>query len=297
VWALLAGLAHAACPGPTRSADVIRFVEAAELAFVDLDDVRLRMERDRAIQAVLCLGEVAHPPHTAALLRLEGVFAVVNGNEAFAVDAFRSALTVQPNAPLKAALAPVGGPLHALYERARATPPLTWTLPPSGRLLFVNGSVGQFAPMGLALLQVVEPDGRLAWTGLVTGPADAPGWIAQPVPMPVPVPMPMPMPNPQPIPVEPLDQPVRTARKLPWFAASGISLALAGASMGGSVVMRGRYEAAPTAARRQATNGLFLTASGAGILGVGLFTVAIAMPGSSAGKPASAPADDEGPFY
>lgn len=288
--------AHAACPVPTGTTTVLRHVEAAELAFVDLDDARLRAERDAAIQATLCLGEVVHAPHAAALLRLEGTFAFVNGNEPFAVEAFRSALSVQPNFPLKAALAPPGGPLQTLYQHARSAPATFWTMPPSPRLLFVNGVASQSAPSGLAIVQVVEPDGRLTWSGLVTGAGDLPPWLQAPVqgvprpvmpsPVPVPVPLPvMPVPTPVPLTVPPLeDDRSGPSPKIPLFASAGGAAALAGSLYAGSLVMAGRYQAGPTAARRQATNGLFVGSVGAGILSAGLLTAAIAIPGRPRGS-------------
>lgn len=295
MWWWVAGLAQAACPGPTQTLSVLRHVEAAELAFVDLDDERMRLERERALQATLCLGEVIHAPHAAALLRLEGMLAFSLGNEAFAIQAFRSALSVQPAFPLKAAIAPVGGPLHRLYAHAQSQPATLWALPPTPRLLFVNGSASLAAPTGVAVIQVVEPDGRLSWTGFVTQPGELPPWIGAPISNVGPTPSPVPQPAlPQPVVPQPvLPQPTRPdlttvppvteARRppprVPLLAAAGVSLAASGGLYAGSLIMRGRYESAPTEARRLSTNLQLVGSLGAGILSLGLATTAIALPG------------------
>jgi hypothetical protein len=293
--------AQASCPsGPTSTVTIQRYVEQAEFALVDLDDAGLDANRGLAVETVLCLGELVHPPHAASFLRLEGVYAFVKGNRSFAVDAFRSALTIQPDFQLRAALAPAGGPLAQLYDQARNEAPSMWALPQLGKPVFVNGVSTTHAPRGLAILQVVEPSGQVSWSGIVTGPQDLPSWFVsapQPQPLPQPQPVlpapqpevvPLPPPVPEPVMPEPItvvepldpieDEPGGKTAKIPILAAAGGMLVAAGGLYGGSVIMRGRYNAAPTAPRRQLTNALFFGSVGAGVLSVGLGTVGIALP-------------------
>jgi len=289
LWAMLAS-AWANCPnGPTSTVGIQRLVEAAEFALVDLDDAGLRSNRDAAVGTVLCLGELVHPPHAAAFLRLEGTFAFVNGNEPFALDAFRSALTVQPEFQLKAALAPAGGPLANLYLQARNDPPTMWALPQPGKALFVNGVSTTHAPRGLSIIQVVEPSGQVGWTGIVTGPDDLPPWFVSTAPQPVQpqppgpqvaiTPLPAPVPSPQPFLPDPLDEDrAPSGAKVPLLSTAGLLAASAGALFAGSAITRTRYDAAPTAKRRQLTNTLFLASAGTGILSVGVATVALTLP-------------------
>ncbi len=291
--------AQTPCPsGPSSTVTIQRYVEQAEFALVDLDDAGLDANRNLAVETVVCLGELVHPPHAAAFLRLEGVYAFVKGNRAFAVDAFRSALTIQPDFQLRAALAPAGGPLSQLYTQARNEAPTMWALPQPGKAVYVNGVSTTHAPRGLAILQVVEATGQVSWTGIVTGPQDLPAWfVNQPQPQPV-APQPLPAPAPQPVapqPPMPAPQPIEPAMpapltdldgeessgktaKVPVLVAAGGMLVAAGGLYGGSVIMRGRYNAAPTAPRRQLTNGLFFGSVGAGVLSVGLGVVGIALP-------------------
>ncbi|MCB9678676.1 MAG: hypothetical protein H6737_26475 [Alphaproteobacteria bacterium] len=291
MWLLaLLGSAWADCPaGPTSTVGVQRFVEQAEFAFVELDDTGLRANRDQAVQTVLCLGELVHPPHAAAFLRLEGVFAFVNENPTFALDAFRSALTVQPDFQMKAAIAPAGGPLAGLYAQARGDVPTMWALPQPGKAVFVNGVSTTHAPYGLSIVQVVEPTGQVGWTGIVTGPNDLPPWFVNvavpspvavaPQPVPAPFPVPAPLPAPEPFMPDPLDEDAgKKPPRVPLLVTAGIIAAAAGGMYAGSAITRTRYDAAPTAQRRQLTNTLFLGAAGAGIVSLGVATVAVALP-------------------
>ncbi|MEZ4323071.1 MAG: hypothetical protein R3F61_36730 [Myxococcota bacterium] len=291
MWLALLASAWADCPsGPTSTVALQRYVEQAEFAFVELDDLGLRSNRDAAVQTVLCLGELVHPPHAAGFLRLEGVFAFVNDNQAFAMDAFRSALTVQPDFQLKAAIAPAGGPLAGLYAAARNDTPTMWAIPQPGRPVFVNGVSTTHAPRGLSIVQVVEPSGQVGWSGIVTGPQDLPPWFVSapgPAPMPVPAPVPVvPIPTPVPEPVyvpDPLEPTAkRGGPRIPLLVAAGGLAVAAGGMYAGAAVTRTRYDAAPTAQRRQLTNTLFLGSVGTGIVSLGVATIAVALPAKRA---------------
>lgn len=310
---LLAGIAAAACPAPSTTADLQRKVETALLTFVQLDDEGFELQRRGAIDSVTCLGEVVHAPHAASFLRMEGVAAFASGNQAFAVSAFRSALSVQPNYQLKAALAPPGGPLSNVYESARQAPPTTWTLPPSGGVRFVNGIQTDTVPMGLAIVQLAGADGRVQWTGILTRPEDLPPTFASMVPYVAPAPLPQPVPAPiapapTPVPVAPVPQPVvdlddlddRAARggkngaKTATLVVAGVLGAAAAGLYTGSILTRTRYEAAPTAKRRVLTNNLWY--AGVGTAGVALTVgvVGVALPSKKKAKPSRpAPAEEE----
>lgn len=285
-----------ACTGPSTTADVQRNVETAIYSFVQLDDAGFADYRSRAIQSVNCLGEVIHPPHAASFLRLEGVAAFAAGNTPFAVTAFRSALSVEPMHQLQAALAPPGGPLDAVYTTARSGPPPYWTLPPGGGVRFVDGIQTDEVPSGLAVVQLVDLEGRVRWSGILTSPADLPpnfsmlvppAVVSAPPPVPVPTPVPVVVPlapapvfMPEPRLPDPLDESrgSKGSAKVPVLIAAGAIALVAGGLYGGSIVQRTRYQAAPTAKRRASTNNLWIGGVSAAGVAVTVGVVGLALP-------------------
>lgn len=266
-------LAHADCiGGPTNNASLQRQVESALFSFVELDDQGFEAYRTSAVQSVYCLDELIHPHLAAEFLRLEGVRAFTAQNETFAGAAFRAAKTLEPTHQLPTTLAPPGGPLHDLYTRADSLPVIPWNLPQGEFRTYVNGIPSTTAPNGITLLQIVRQDGSIAYSGIVTVPEDLPAGLIAELQATQPGPDPIgPLLGP-PDPLEPLDPRPRPERSpLPPVVASLFAVT-AGALLGGSILSRQRYDAAPTAGRRKQTNALFLGAAGTGALSV---TVAI----------------------
>ncbi len=230
-------------------------MESAFFAFSELDDAGFEAHRLAAVQTVFCLNERIHPHLAAEFLRLEGVWAFTAHDEAFARAAFRAALTLEPQHRLPTTLAPPGGPLHALYTSAATLPVIPWELPTGPFETYVNGIPSTTAPNGIAVVQFILPDGSLPFSGVVTRREDLPADLLERL-------LREPSrdegrasgPNPPPA----VDRPRRR-----WGFAVAPAL-IAGGLYGASAWSRIRYDRAPTAARRQQTNGLYYAAVGAG---------------------------------
>lgn len=263
--------AWADCPtGPANNAALQRQVESAFFSFVELDDAGFAAYREQAVQSVFCLDELIHPHLAAEFLRLEGVRAFTAREEGFAADAFRSALTLEPSHTLPTTLAPPGGPLHTLYAQSASRPVVPWRLPEGPFRGYVNGIPSTTSPNGIAVVQLVMPDGTLPFSGVVTGPDELPMGLIRQLQATQPVePIDPVLPPPPP----PPDAPPKRGRTPLAVASTGMAV-IAASLFAGSVVSRTRYDAAPTSTRRVLTNGLFIGSAtfGAGAVGVGIAT-------------------------
>lgn len=270
---LLLTLAKAACPGgPTNNASLQRQVESSLFSFVELDDQGFEAYRSAAVDSVYCLDELIHPHLAAEFLRLEGVRAFTAKDEAFAGAAFRAAKTLEPTHQLPTTMAPTGGPLHKLYMRADRLPMVPWNLPEGDFRTYVNGIPSSTAPNGIAIVQIVLPDGSIVYSGIVTSRSDLPPSLLEDLATRVAENPPVGPTSP-----DPLEPDAPRKKRGPVPVITGLAAGTAVALLGGSVLSRQRYDIAPTASRRRQTNALYLASIGTGAVGA-MFAVTLVLP-------------------
>jgi len=152
------------------SGELLAATNTATAAFSAMDEHAFLTAHDEARQALVCLNEPLAAAEVAAYHRMEALAAFFEDRRDEAMLSFGAALSVQPDYELPASIAPVGTPLHAWYQEARAqSPEATQELQvPERCSLLVNGALGtRYTDELPAIVQVIEWNGAVRWSGLL----------------------------------------------------------------------------------------------------------------------------------
>lgn len=175
----LPGAADAACT-PSSPPDIVGWSRQASEAFANMDALVFGETRGRVLSALDCLTAAPTPAEAAALHEAAGLGWFQIGNETNALDAFRAMYAADPSWSVSANVAPAGGPLYTLLERARGAAPsarVSWH-PWPGWQLSVDGQPQDSLPSERsAIIALVDPLGRVAWSGLLAAGAQLPNWL------------------------------------------------------------------------------------------------------------------------
>lgn len=200
IWLILA-IPHAMageCTGPaTTPQDVKTHVDDAMLAFATLDEEGVVSSFGEAEKAIPCLNAVMAPTDVASYHRLVGIKAFLDGDDDAAVTAFQAASFVQPDYVLSTKIAPEGGKLRRLFDKAAAMPdPLEVPFTaPAGQTGYVDGATATERPATVpAIVQFVDASGHAKWSDYVPAGGYLPTDRKKPEPAPV-----KPAPAPEPI--------------------------------------------------------------------------------------------------
>ena len=161
MWALLAWTARAAACEPVSAADLGARLDAAEAAFLKMNQAAFETEVAGLRAAVPCLADVITPTQAARLHTIQASAAFLARDEQATVSAFQAANSATPEAALVDWL-PAGHPvsIELRYARRFDAPPVTALAQPAGTL-WVDGrpadaltkswpSVLQWSPSGPA---------------------------------------------------------------------------------------------------------------------------------------------------
>lgn len=256
-------------------------VDEAMLAFASMDEEGFLSTAAIARGDVSCLKTVFPSTKAAALHRMNGLEAFVNGDTQAAEDAFAAALALEPEYLLSAKLAPKGGKLDQLYQAAkvRSRAPTPFKLP-TGYTTWVDGIAAPARDEAFpAVVQVGKSSSSLnysAWLaahdpfmpddlGLATAEPFADldaGAGYKPAKPPKAVPAEKP---------EKLEKtPSVGGGTSPLLIAGGVSAGVAAGLYGTSLALRSSFDKEATQGKFAATNGTFFGAIGVGALAVGL---------------------------
>jgi hypothetical protein len=158
------------------TADLSREVRVTTEAFLSEEASTFTAGLERLPTVVNCLGTLAAPADVAALYRLLGLGALRNDQREAAQDAFLAAIVLQPTSWLTDDIAPPNGPIANLYTEASSRPfPTRIDVASQGYTVFVDGDARQDRPEGVpSLLQYMNDDGVMVWSGLVYNSGDVP---------------------------------------------------------------------------------------------------------------------------
>jgi hypothetical protein len=265
---LLSHLAAAACPA--TAADIDRAVGDAEAAYAGMDLDGFRAAVSTATADAGCLAERPPRATVASLHRAVGLAEFfVAKDAARAAGAFASARALEPAYTFPDRLVPKGHPLLKAYASQDPAASELEILPPSATgHIEVDTQPSATRPMDRpVLIQVVAEDGSVA-AGVYAWPGDPlPGYASRQAPIAAK----------ETRPARPGTLPAR-ARKgpnLPLAGGAVAALALAGASYGVAYSTHEQYydpstDASDRPGLRDATNALFVTSVGVGVVAVGL---------------------------
>lgn len=167
--------AHAACPpGDTWAYDDL---EAAELAYANIDEDGLSAVATALGQELSCVTRVVTPEEAAAIHQAEGLRAFLANELDDAQACFARSNGLQPKRPLPADIAPAGSRLATLLAAATSSPSME-----TGRLAlgpgltsYVDGWKGAYFPAhGPYVLQITDAGGAVLWSGYIRFGADPP---------------------------------------------------------------------------------------------------------------------------
>ncbi len=170
---------QAACEVRSSTADLAAALNAAAAAMVAMDFPGFVENRNRAQDALHCLGERLTAVDVAAFHRVMALDAYLDQDPEGTVASFRSALATQPGFTLPASFALPGNPLHDLFQQAReqGAGASNAIFPPAGTVIFVDSLLGTSRPVERpAILELQAADGSLLWTGYLPTGAENPDW-------------------------------------------------------------------------------------------------------------------------
>lgn len=286
LFLLLPFLGHAAeCPQPIEPTALAAKVDDALLTWATMDEEGFAIAADAIAEDVACLDEPLSPEQAAAVHRVQGLRAFLDGNVDGASGAFQAAAIAEPGYRLSERLAPEGGKLWRLYqEAADKRPPLVYPMRvPSGFRSWVDGKVADRKAEELpAIVQVGDRD--VQWSAYVVAgqTPDIPD-LGRPSGGLDPVPL-------EPVPKEPLpddgvvdlDGP---GPKAPGNGPDPVAMAAVGTGVvaaglfATSAVVRSGFDDAPTRGKYNTINGAFIGSMGMTAVTGALFGVAIARAG------------------
>jgi hypothetical protein len=174
--------AFAACEAPVDVAELSAAWPRAQLAMGSLDSEAFAGAVKDARAALPCLTEPLTPIDAAGYHGLMALAAFADGRGDEAVLSFASAVAAMPDYRLPAMIAPPGGDLDALLERARAmTTTEPKALPPYDGVLMVDGARSVVRPTGRPwILQLVDPRGGVRETHYLLGSDPTPPYDSPP---------------------------------------------------------------------------------------------------------------------
>ncbi len=162
VCTLTLPLVHAAddCPASSTVASFLEQARLGELAFAEMDTLGLAQAREQALARIPCLSEPITPRVAAAFHRMMAMSAFASGDEDAVLAEFHAARRLEPGYAIPLDVAPAGHPLVVLYERAVTADEggLDATIPPLGGYVTVDGVLGAPRPTGISsLVQSFQP--------------------------------------------------------------------------------------------------------------------------------------------
>lgn len=171
----------ATCPEEPVTVETIAALSAeATEAFAQTDRERFdAVYADLKVQ-IPCLEAIMEPPEAAVVHRLQGYRAFVGGDDPAALRSLQVALALDPDTALPEAIAPVGGPLHQLYERGRESPEVARVGfgEPEGMVAFVDGRPSARRPISApAFIQLQTDAGEVHWSAYLTPADPLPQWL------------------------------------------------------------------------------------------------------------------------
>ncbi len=273
---LLAPLAHAECPEPASASALQSAVGGAHSAFATMDIDSFEKLSTQARELLPCLGEPLAPPDAASYHRMEALAAYIQKDQEATLSSFRASLAVQPSYALPSSVAPEGNPIDGLYDQAREAGDgeVVELSVPGSAVFVVDGNRSSSQPQERpSIVQISSSEGQLLWTGLVPPGGEVPTWESLGLDPTVP-------------PVTDLSNAVALPGKgpsVPLLAGAGASAAAAAGLYMLSFSLRSKYDdpdnpdvtsVAELDALQRKTNASVLGAAGAGVVAVGLGTVA-----------------------
>lgn len=192
----LASPARATCPATSEQATNI--AGQATAAFVVMDSDTFKAQRAAMREALGCLTDLPSPAQAATAHQVEALSWFLAKDSGLTLVSLKAMQEADPSRALPPDVAPPGGTLYRLEAEARALPP-TQTQPRStatGWTLMVDGRPAQGVPIGRdAVVLLVEPTNRVAWSGMARAAevppelgAGPPQVVVEAPPLPVPQP-------------------------------------------------------------------------------------------------------------
>lgn len=270
------GTARAECTsGPVTAGQFVSHAERAVAAFEDLDDDGFNAALTDATASIPCITSALTPEQAASFHRARALQTFLVGDEPGTTKNFRAALRAEPTFVLPVSLAPAGGPLAALYQRAASEgTDATKPLPNLTGTAIVDGRDSKQLPTTTpAIVQITAPGGSVLWADVIVGVDEIPSsMLTTSAPAPGPVPVLKPEPSDNLSTVAPIDRAPRErsgARK-PLLISAIASGVAAAALYGTSAAVRSSYDNNPRASTRQTVNALYFSALGVGVVGASL---------------------------
>ena len=241
----------------SRSADIVRQLDSAMAAFVEMDQSGFDTALAAARADLSCLAEPISAPTAAQFHRMIALEAYLSGNTDDTKAAFFAALAIQPAYLLPTEIAPPGHPLQKQFDAARleaqaTTNPVELAV---GYTLKIDGYTKQNDPVGrMRIAQLIAPTGKVDWTH----------WLGQHAALPdlgsaAPTKATETTPAIQPQAVLPTAPPTPTAKqegKTGMWAAAGSTAFLSGLAYAVAVNARNQFDDPQTAG--EALDGLYL---------------------------------------
>jgi hypothetical protein len=175
IW--LASLAFADCP-PQAEEVVWRATEDVQTAYVTLDERGFDLAANAIAELIPCMTRPIDPPSAARLHRTMGLIAFVSGQVHASRKSWAASRLLDPDWHLPERDYPDGHPLRDVFEssvidgepRHETLNAATW---------LVDGMEGSEAPLDRAfILQALDEEGAVAWTGYLWSIVDVPMSLA-----------------------------------------------------------------------------------------------------------------------
>jgi hypothetical protein len=115
IWNWALAVAHAACPTPQGSAELVSALDDAKDAYASLEVEAFRQAMDGVHQKLPCLDEEVTRHLAAELHRFEGLLGFLDRDTEHSQRAFASARSIEPNYKFPVTLVPDGHPVLAQY--------------------------------------------------------------------------------------------------------------------------------------------------------------------------------------
>lgn len=270
---LLARVSTAACPGAVTSADLTAALDAAKIAYGNLDVTEFRAAMTRVDASLPCTSEELTPHVAAEVHRFEGLLGFLDRARDRSLTAFAAARSIEPNYRFPESLVPVGNPVLADYDALDpdSSQPMRVGEPVAGRILFDGVEVAARPRNFPTLLQLVDEDGAVTTTTYLWPGEALPTYAAREVTVANAGP---------PVAGRALAGGLKTGPNTGMMAGAVTSAVVAGLLYGGAAVVHGRYQDSETSidsldGLRTVNNSLVLASGASAALAVGLGTSAL----------------------
>jgi len=262
---LLPGLAHAACDAPSKNADLVEALDAAELAFGEFEVEDFKAAHALATSHLECLNEPISRTTAAEFHRVSGLSLFLDRNSPDAAKSFAAARAIEPDYSFPTDLIPPGNPMLETYTSVEPDSGATEMLarPKTGSIkLDGSGSLNRRVSLP-AIFQLFDGRGAVVKSTLLA-PGDA-------------------LPEYERAGSAAPEKVGGGGAKVPLMIGAGASLAIAGGLYGSGMATRSGYQNATTVAeaesKRGLTNGLVIGAGVAGLAAVGMGTTSFLLSG------------------